>query len=535
MANYKSKSKSNRAKTYNKSRRNSKKEKFDTKTKGEQVNEEESTGKFNDPSWYTRANDLVLNAGNFSFNNAAGVPLEGLYTYRVTIPGIVSLQYAMIPGIATADNSPINIAARAMYDKVNYKNSRNFTYDAPDLMMYVYGVSSVYALWSHLVRIYGVANTFSVTNRYIPEALLKAMGVSPTSVRRNMASLLYTINMLARQINALAVPADIPIFSRYMWLPSSIWADAQSMKAGLYVYVPEYFWYYYEKNATGTASYLQPSWWVDEATRQPVERDIDFIQTMCDDMVNQLLNSQDINNMSSDILKAYEGNIVQLPSIDASYTVVPQYSAEVLQQLHNSVRVGSPKVDSIPSTGTWGTEQGIIHQDNDKSMIIYQYTSTETKTQHYPFQGPSSLILDAFSDSPTPEDVFVMTRLTPAGSKNQVLYAGSEVITTNTIWMMNNQGVVSGEVAPAYWNYLDKDTSRTLIYNVMRAMADFSHFDNAPFTIIDTIPTTEPGDRRFNINGDVTNYTTISYTSLNKLHEAAMLSLFSVTDMFKKA
>lgn len=534
MANYKrknSKSKATRSRNGNSKTRS---KDFDRNSKSEELREEETSGKFNDPSWYTRASDLVLNAGNFSFNNAAGVPLEGMYDYRITIPGIVSLQYAMIPGIATADNSPINIAARAMYDKVNYKNSRNFTYDAPDLMMYVYGVSSVYALWSHLVRIYGVANTFSVTNRYIPEALLKAMGVSPKSIRRNMASLLYTINMLARQINALAVPADIPLFSRYMWLPSSIWADAQSIKAGLYLYVPEYFWYYYEKNATGTASYLQPAWWVDSKTREPIEHDIEFIQTMCDDIVNSLLNSQDINNMSSDILKAYEGNIVQLPSINSDYTVVPQYSVEVVQQLHNSVRVGSPTTDTVPSSGTWGSEHGIIHQDNDKSMIIYQYESTETESTKYPFQGPSSLILDAVSDSPTPEDVFVMTRLMPAGKGKTVNYAGSEVITTNYIWMMNNQGVVSCEAAPAYWNILDNTTSYANVYNTMRAMADFSHFDNAPFTIIETNPSTSASDKRFNINGDVTNYTTISYTSLNKLHEAAMLSLFSVTDMFKK-
>jgi hypothetical protein len=534
MANYKRKQSGARGKQSKRNRNDKQSNRSENRTKSEQIRDEETSGKFNDPSWYTRASDLVLNAGNFSFNNAAGVPLLGIDDNPIAIPGIYALHYAMIPGIATAENSPINIAARAMYDKVNYKNSRNFSYDAPDLMMYVYGVSSVYALWSHLVRIYGVANTFSVTNRYVPEALLKAMGVSPTSIRRNMASLLYTINMLARQINALAVPADIPLFSRYMWLPSSIWADAQSMKAGLYLYVPEYFWTYYEKNATGTASYLQPSWWIDSSTRRPVERDIDFIQNMCDDLVNNLLNSQDINNMSSDVLKAYEGNIVQLPSIDSSYTVVPQFSVEVIQQLHNSIRVGTPTVDEVPKSGTWGTEHGLIHQDNDKSMIIYQFQSTETDSRKYPFQNPSAFVLDAISDAPTPEDVFVMTRLMPAGSGKVVHYAGSEVVTTNVIWNLDSAGIASYTDVPGYSNVLTSENSYGYALSVMRSLADMTHFDNAPLTMLSTNASTSSDDRRFNISGDVTNYTTISHNSLNKLHEAAMLSLFSVTDMFKK-
>ena len=500
------------------------------RSRNTEVDSEMKSGKFNDPAWYTRASDLTLNAGNFSFNNAAGMPLnnlEGASGESFTVPGIVSATYSMVPGVTWDNaNSAVNLAARALYDKVNYKNSRNFSYDAPDLMMYVYGVSSCYALWAYMSRIYGVMNTYSVTNRYIPDALVHAMGMNPKEIRTNMADFLYHINMFARRVNALPVPDDLPLFSRYMWMPMNVWMDSESKKAGLFLYTPSYFWQYVENDTTGLASYLKPyTWGVTQHTLLD-------LYTMCNDLVEALLGSQDINNMGSDILKAYEGKIVQLPGIDPGYVVTPQYSAEVLQQFHNSMRITASTVSKIPTTGTWtaGT-YGIIHQSNAKDYIEFKYyTSDSTETK---FKETSNKILDAFSDSPSPEDVFVMTRFMFSADGGNIMSCGTEII--NTMWVVYfaSDGSTVLSSLPEYITTLDVDGTAGTILDFLEAQSHLTFFTNAPLTL-GVYTASSTGETDFRIVGDLTNYTTISSDSLEKLHIASMLSLFSVADTWTK-
>lgn len=501
------------------------------KTREERVESEMKEGKFNDPAWYTRATDLTLNAGNFSFNNAAGLPLsnlEGSNSTDFTVPGIIAATYSMIPGaVWDKANAPINLAARALYDKVNYKNSRNFSYDAPDLMMYVYGVSSCYALWAFMVRAYGVMNTYSVNNRYIPDALVQSMGLDPQELRRNMADFLYHINMFARRINTLPVPDDLPIFSRYMWMPSNVWADSESAKAGLFLYVPSYFWKYNEADTTGLASYLtQEAWGTDPHT-------LSSLYSLGDRLVEALLSSQDINNMGSDVLKAYEGKIVQLPGVEPEYCVIPQYSAEVLQQFHNSMRISTSRISSVPTTGSWTAETGIIHQSNDKGYIQFRYTGSDTTGDKY-FDGQTNKLLDAFNNDPSPEDVFVMTRLMFTASVGTLMSAGTEVL--NDLWIVkfeDDQSLTLSQ-APRYLTTIDVDNIvATDLLSFLNNQSSMTFFTSAPLTL-GTFKASTIDKSYFRIIGDVNNYTTISSDSIKKLHNASMLSLFSVSNTFSK-
>ena len=152
----------------------------------------------NDPSWYSIDNQLINNAGQISFFNPAGSQIHALGYNGIAVPGVMGLAMTPTAGVNNNAFSPINVAAKRLYDRINYKNSRNFTYESSDLMIYVFTTASAYAYHSYLKRIYGILNTYSTTNWYIPDALLYSMGVAAKDLRLHLSDLRYYINYLGR-------------------------------------------------------------------------------------------------------------------------------------------------------------------------------------------------------------------------------------------------------------------------------------------------------------------------------------------------
>lgn len=178
----------------------------------------------NDPIWYSMDNQLVNNAGQISFYNPNGAQLEHVagYTGKFSMPGIMAINMVPIPGVSTDPYSPINVAARRLFDAVNYKNSRNFTYESSDLMIYSYVTASAYAYYAWMKRIYGIMNTYSNTNWFMPDGLLRAIGVSARDIRAHLSDLRYYVNYFGRKLSVLTVPAKSSVYARYIWLNTNL-------------------------------------------------------------------------------------------------------------------------------------------------------------------------------------------------------------------------------------------------------------------------------------------------------------------------
>lgn len=377
----------------------------------------EFKAKCNDPSWYIREGQLAKDVASFSFNNALGNvvtldadnsggdrPIAGL---DYTVPGIMRIHTMPAVGVSVNGSSPINIAAKNLYSWVRHANSGHSNYDSPDMILYLMAMDSIYAFIWHLQRAYGTARVYSQKNRYIGDALLHAMGFVPDDVRRNLSDFRSYINMLIVKASAFATPTTMSIFKRHTWMYSGVFKDEDVDKSQMYMYVPTYLWRYEETD--GTPGYLSVKpviadlSFTDDGAIKPRNLLLSQWYGIGDDLISALVNSEDINIMSGDILKAYgDGNIWKIGLIPEDFSTVPIYSGEILDQIHNTIFTGAYP---ISLQGTASLDRLELKQD---ALI----EGTPLKFQPIFLVGvPMSIehFCDMEENEPSPERVLVAT------------------------------------------------------------------------------------------------------------------------------
>lgn len=452
----------------------------------------------NDASWYFNVPEVADSAAAISFSNPIGYPIMDLDSTgsSVRFPGVMTFNTIPVIGENGDGSAPINRATRLLYDKVNYKNARNRSYDPADLMIVQYCIASAYMWHAHLKRLYGILNTSSYINAYIPEGLIEALGFDE-SIRWQKDELFFHLNTFALAINKYAVPLGMPFFERSCWLFSNVFMDTANAKAGLYAFVPSVL---YEYNETGSEL---------GGTADPfgVQNGLtmNMIKTISTSILDHLQGSQDLNFMSADVMQAYDGNVLQIAATPIEYAVVPVYSPEVLNQIHN-IKTVLPKVGNQAMKIQQDTA-GFVKQD---ITIARGWTST-----------PGQQLLDLINDNPSPQDVMVATRLMPVvDSKGVLKYSGTEIISGINVYTF-------GKGNSTYYNYMDSDNYQGVV-NAIKAFIDISKFNMSPSF---KMHFQDPDVSSNFIDGylsDVYNYTTVSASDLRNMHMAALLSEFSV-------
>lgn len=491
----------------------------------------------NDPSWYAENEQLLKDAASLSFPYAIGTPFytdedasifSNAYELSKGTPGIMALKYRSCPGVATNGVSPINIAAKNLYSFVRHANSGHANYDSPDLMLYFLAMDSVYSWYAELVRLYGVARTYSVRNKYMPVSYMEALGFNAEDILANMANLRYFINLTCVKINALAVPSNSSYLARHIWMNSHLFADAPGTRFQAYAYVPEGH-YVYNETGSPRGGYLK-------FTAKPAKMTYSQVVEYTNNMLQPIITSEDMGIMSGDILKAFGDNIVVVHPITEDYTIGPEYTEEVLMQIHNTRLVGA--VLAEPD----------ITQDPNNGDILYRPVLGYNPLDKIP------LMFDMNKEFPEPGEIMVATRnmavtegnAEPAG--NYLLYAGSDFCTKADIyyyftqggqnalkstslkscesWRLNVQG--TKYQTPTEWLKLADD---------LAIFSTISHFDYHPFfTFVMNISNADPSvdqsvEYTLGITGDTCNATVISRETLRKLHETAIMSQFNVPGM----
>lgn len=379
----------------------------------------------NDVSWYAPSDQLLRDSCSISFADSLGLPVKGLSlrsdANKVVIPGIMALEYIPYIGGNGAAVSPINQAALSLYSYVNYGNSRNTKYDPSDLMMYILGMDSAYSFHAWMMRVYGIAKLYSQVNRYYPLTLLQSIGVDP-SIITNLADFRAYINSYAWKLGSFFVPNSIPYINRHVWLNSNVFKDSPQSKSQTYMFSQRAFHVW---NETGSVEHPGSECRI-EYLPDTAMKYADIV-TFGDKIVNNLLASQDIGIMGSDIKMAFgEGQLIQMGTMSEDYVVVPVYNPEVMPQIHNATALGEP-VSAESSGGSIYQRDGVIFQD--LAFEANSISSDGTKFRNYYVDSAINdhVFLDSPYENPTPGDVMIMTRL-----HSRVKYNGSDSLPVDT-------------------------------------------------------------------------------------------------------
>lgn len=468
----------------------------------------------NDPSWYSKNQQLLNDAASINTTNVSGYPLDILEPtlghsaapVAREVPGVLALN--IVPSIGNYDSSnatsAVNLAAKNIYSYVRHANSGSANYDAPDLMMAILAADQVFSAISLAVRAYGIAMNYNQLDRYTPDALLKAMGFDPNKVTGALAQFRYYINQAIARASVIWVPSDMSIVARHYWMYSNVYRDSENAKAQYYLYTPVNF-LKFEPTAESTGSSLSTVRWGNNTFKGPQDW-YDMITSMLDPIISD----EDMGIMFGDLLKAYgSNNLFTMNQIPDNYTVMPVHNPEVLSQIHNTT---TAPVD----------ESGVSQKNN----IIYQHKGTMDRKAFHAY-------LDTFNfwtASPDPSTVMVSSRLRawptgvesdPDGKVTSGVVCGTEYANSFSLFFYDTNNNLQRQ--------LFRSMNQNLITGYIGMLSKFDwmpQFGDYSYTAGDTIL-----KDTYKVNSfimDLDNYTEVGSRTVEKMHSVALFSEFGV-------
>lgn len=521
------------------------------------------TGLLNDANWYGLDKQMVKDVTGVSFNTPLGNMVKFPFTNRI-ISGIMAVKLAHTIGDADAANS----AAKNIYAYIRQANSGSKNYEPNDIFAYLFTMCDAFSYHGYMTRLLALLNKAKGHNKYYFDAMIKACGGDPTSLRANIAQFRAYINSYGMRLNAFYVPKDLSLFQRRYWLYSTIFKDNKVKKSQEYVFVPYELGIY--DDTTSTLKAIRYDQFTDAANTYAVGT-FEALKAFGDRIINTLLSSSDIGIMSGDILKAYgPSGVHSIPSIPENVDIESAYSEEVLSQIHNATLLG----ELNSSTPAITTAQFDIHCPAGGTISQGYYVSTNrTDANAYIFGtlfdgvsaaacGPEDGVLNMYKDDPTPDDIMVATRLS-VGSENRLydstynLYEfnsstqihsdkafyfvkahGTEVAINAIIYTLNNDGTIAEfEIKSSFKAAAYSAAFSSLnngMYNSMKRTFDIfnviSFFDYAPYIYVydSNYFTTSVQLTMIATNVDAENTATVSAETLKNMHYTAVLSEFGV-------
>lgn len=469
---------------------------------------------------------LSLDVTRFPFSGALGRKLDIWDSHAqygnvaqtdssAHVPGICAITLAPSIGYTSQYNDPINLAARNLYAYVTHANSRNASYEANDLMIYILAVGELFKMWQAGARAYGVARNYTPLNRYTPDKLLAAMGFNADSVASELNDFRAQLNLLASKISSLVVPSSIAYVIREFTLFSQLYTDDVNSRAQMYLFRPAGYLRYNETlNEQGGG--LDYHSWTGQFTVS------DYIKTL-NNMANAILSSQYMNIMAADIIKAFGDNLYALSEIPEDYQVIPVYDQNMLEVISNINIVGDLDPASVNISQ-------VIPDSTNMSPYLQHTPTCKTSTTDVIEQGKYMYTLmksrlNTKNEELSPVETVDRTSLTPhlvyADAQHLRVYGRTEIPVMLQFFVMNEEEVtVTG---PVLCTDMWPGTAIEHIFSVM------SQFDWAP-----VLPTMfKNSSNKFEFSGffgDVCNLSLVSKNDMNALNEAVLQMLFSKTN-----
>lgn len=521
----------------------------------------------NSPSWAGRNPQLVKDVASIPFGVALGSKtdlgtVDNITGTEFIVPGVF-VSYFM-PSIGYSDDltSPINVAARNIISDIRKDNSGKTNYDSADMMMYLVAKDQLDMFYYMCRRAYGVLTTYTPYNRYYARTLIRMMGFDPIDLELNAAAFRALINIIATKCSNLATPNNIPIFERHKFMTDGLYVDSASKKAQTYMFMPTHFWAF--DNTSSTGSSLVPVMWFENEKQlkggtmsdkhyvtsfiKSGGHGVSEVQSIFEQLYQGIMLDEDFATMSGDILKAYSPNAtIKLSPVPSDYLVTPQFSEEVLSEIENMnvlIAFNDQKI-TYQNTVTQNpsVNNGAIVS---KPGISHTYSSSLTADINF---SEVERLLNFHWDSPSPDDVMTATSMrtiakrvydsTSATETYTILASGTEIV-LGALIAVTPYGVTSHtggtdvyemDVIPFITDrVLSTSLTSTALDTIGTLLAAAENFDWCPgIYMYADLGTSEAADVYLSgVMQDLDVYATIANNVLIPIHEARLLSIFSV-------
>lgn len=481
----------------------------------------------NDPAWYSKDAQLILDVGRIPFAYSAGQPVS-VRGIKDVMPGVMAIHFTPVVGVASNLADPINVASTRYFTRLREKNSGFSQGDPADFTMMMVALDSLYMLHAFMRRAYGIARTYTPTNLYYPKGVLTAMGLDADDILANLSQFRASINLFARSLSAFHLPTQFTFIMRHQWMCNDLFVDSTSSKAQTYLYVPDGFWVYDNTYTTGTKLALTK---LANPTGTALKwSDLD---TLWQNIYQAIQNDEDIRAMSGIIAMSFPDSILIAPEIPDDYTVVPSYDEKVLMQIHNSIAVGTAVSTEEDYTITQNPEI-----NNGSIVSKYSHVQPAAFGDFGNFSGSVDMIINYYKDDITTDDVMEATRLMSTYTKLKnasnvyditISTCGSELVTYYQVVTWRGHGLpkfyLGTPIAGNNINYDSTGQHPETIDAVMQAIHDFSHFDWAPIISVSEHDA-GGGFNTFGIIADIDVYATVNEAMLKQMHRVALLSEF---------
>nr|AMP18948.1 capsid protein [Otarine picobirnavirus] len=305
----------------------------------------------NDISWYSKYPQLLVAGGSFPYpyrpgmdldlgkiNGGTGITSDLAWSYR--IPGVMSLLWMPSVGVSNTVTDPASVMAKELYAKVRAKFSGSLDADAPDFVMYLMALDSVYAYIAWLKRLYRTLNAWTPQNHALPDTLLAGFNITQTEandLRLNKTQLWQCINELILQSRKFICPAVMDIFNRHYWMSDNVYLDDQTMNSQIYCFHPQGLYKLAQvaipDGSGNTAAGLK-------MVGLPVQHTVTKLYEFGLSLISAIAEWDDGYTISGYLMRAFEGvPSFTVEDLGADEILAPIYSPEVLSQIQNSFTV----------------------------------------------------------------------------------------------------------------------------------------------------------------------------------------------------
>lgn len=526
------------------------KERAEVGTPTDEVKEIGRGNSLNDVGWYARYPALLAAVASIPFPNRPGmripistnVPNTG--NSFTAVPGIMGLHWSPSVGKCNQVTDPASVCARELYSRVRAAFSGRLYADAPDFLIYIMAMDSIYSAIGEMKRVFRIARTWGPDNYMVPEALLQALKWDPIDTMKNRTQLWDYINQLALMTQKFKVPADLDIFNRHYWMNDNVYLDTPSANGQMYVFVPEAY-YKYDPTvetpdgvAAGGLTYVRPITAGTMGSRTP-----SLMYEMVKGMIDALSAWDDAYTISGYLQRAFEGGssfTVDQIAIDERFEAL--YVPEVLSQIENFKPVAMTFDATYHRlTNGWAPQATISQNPNTNTIICNPNVAFNTNSDLVTYNVNSLCIpLSIRADVPSVADVAVASRMlsyidTPTVEGDQTVYqihCGTEIpwsINMTTYLDMGSRGMV------LYSAYNIGNVANTTIavnhdYDsvAFRLSAIRSQFDWRPIGYF-AVHWNDDGKTKlfFEYDGDIHNVSILSKEDIDNLNRVCTFSEFS--------